>query len=355
MLRSLVKFLFLVGIFAVSLTGAGLYQLHSWAEQPFEMGEMATVRFAKGTRLAELSGLLEDAGVVSHGLFFHLYVRIFDDYGRFQAGDYRFQEALAPRDVAKKIRDGKAFVPIAVQFTVPEGWTMNQIITRMAAVGIDTAPRLQKLARDPTLLKALNIPGKNLEGYLYPATYTYTRKPTGEDVFRDMVRTFFERLPSDYVERAKARGLTLHKAVIFASLIELETLHDDERSKVSEVIWERLKKGSSLGIDAALIYGIKNYKGDITWKHLKDAKNPYNSRIHKGLPPTPIGSPSAQSLEAVLNPTNEGFYYYVLIGDGSQRHHFSRSLSEHNRHVKLLLDAQKNKVRPVSGESGEAQ
>ena len=111
-------------------------------------------------------------------------------------------------------------------------------------------------------------------------------------------------------------------------------------NKISEVIWNRIKKGEPLGIDAALIYGIKNYQGDIKWKHLRDKKNKYNTRIHKGLPPGPIGAVSKVSLEAVLNPTAEGYYYYVLKA-GTTRHNFSKSLAEHNKFVKLLLNEQR--------------
>ena len=97
----------------------------------------------------------------------------------------------------------------------------------------------------------------------------------------------------------------------------------------------------------ALIYGIPDYAGDLKWAHLSDASNPYNGRIHKGLPPTPIGSPSAASLEAVLSPSNYGYYYYVLMPGGGGRHHFSKSLKEHNEHVRRLVDA--------TGASGKRQ
>ena len=141
------------------------------------------------------------------------------------------------------------------------------------------------------------------------------------------------------------KGLALHQAVTFASLIEAETLHDDERSKVSEVIWRRLKDNAPLGIDAALIYGIPDYAGDLKTAHLNDAKNRYNTRIHRGLPPSPIGNPSAKSMAAVLTPSDQGYYYYVLI-PGSDRHHFSRTLKEHNEHVRNLVNAYKRDKSP---------
>jgi UPF0755 protein len=108
---------------------------------------------------------------------------------------------------------------------------------------------------------------------------------------------------------------------------------------VSEVIWNRLKDGEPLGIDAALIYGIVDYQGDIKTVHLKDGKNLYNTRIYKGLPPGPIGAISMTSLRAVLNPTRLGYRFYVLGTDGTRQHRFSRTMEEHTVYVKQLIQA----------------
>jgi len=154
------------------------------------------------------------------------------------------------------------------------------------------------------------------------------------------VKNFWQHLPKNYEAQVHAMGLSLDQAVTFASLIERETRHDDEKPLISEVIWRRLKDKTPLAIDAAVIYGVANYKGNLTWANLADAKNPYNTRIHVGLPPTPIGSPDLKALEAVLTPSNFGYYYYVLI-PGEGRHHFSRTLQEHNEHVKKLVESTK--------------
>ena len=156
-----------------------------------------------------------------------------------------------------------------------------------------------------------------------------------------MVETFWNRLPEDYVAQLESLGLSLHEAVIFASLIEKETAIEDEKPKVAEVIWNRLKRKDALGIDAAVIYGIKDYDGQIRWSHLRDRKNPYNLRIHRGLPPGPIGAVSVSSLQAILEPTSEGYYFYVLKVNSGGRHHFSKTLKEHNLYVQKLVRHQK--------------
>lgn len=96
-----------------------------------------------------------------------------------------------------------------------------------------------------------------------------------------------------------------------------------------------------LGIDAAIIYGIKGWDGDLKTAHLRDRKNLYNLRLHRGLPPGPICSPSKAALQAVLSPASDGYYYYVLLPGNGSRHHFSKTLKEHNFFVKKLVNYQK--------------
>ena len=183
----------------------------------------------------------------------------------------------------------------------------------------------------------MNVPSSSLEGYLYPATYRFSKIPTAQQAFEEAVSTFWKRLPESYAEQVATRGLTLNEAVTFASLIEMETPHDDERQYVSEVIWNRLKRNIALAIDASIIYGIEDFNGNLSRSHLEDKSNKYNTRVHRGLPPSPICSPSAASLKAVLEPSDEGYYYYVLDLESGSRHRFSKTLKEHNRYVKKLV------------------
>ena len=166
-----------------------------------------------------------------------------------------------------------------------------------------------------------------------------------------LTREFKRRLPSEYIQNAQDKGLSLHDAVTLASLIQKEAANHEEMRKISEVIHNRIQKRIPLGIDAALIYGIKDYKGNIRTRHLKDRGNPYNTRIHRGLPPSPICSPSVDALQAALEPTKKGYLYFVLLpGLDDARHHFSTTLKEHNRFVRRLVKAQREqRARGMSG------
>ncbi len=210
----------------------------------------------------------------------------------------------------------------------------------MIEAGVGSEDDYHKLQTDKVWLSSLGL--KELEGFLYPATYRFfNTKPSAQEVVERAVKEFFVRIPEDYKEQLQRHSLSLEQWVAFASLIERETPWDQERRFIAEVIWRRLKAGMTLGIDAAIIYGIKDYKGTITREHLQDRHNLYNTRIYRGLPPTPIASPSLASLTAVLNPTDEAYYYFVLVPGPARQHHFSKTMQEHNIFVKQLVKAQR--------------
>jgi len=313
----------------------GYSQLLDWSDSKQEISGQTDFDFPKGTSLTTLASKLESENLVSNALAFRVYVRTRGIYGKFQAGKYQFSNSSSPVEIIEKISKGDTFNPVFAQFTIPEGFTIDQVRDRLVANGIGTKPEISRLMKSRDFLKKLNVRSKSLEGYLYPATYKFHSKlPSATEALEKMVSELFKRLPKNYEKMANNKGLSLNDAITFASLIEKETLHDDEKPLISEVIWRRLNRGEPLGIDAGLIYGIENYNGDIRWRDLRNAKNPYNSRIHKGLPPTAIGATSISSMEAVLKPANKRYHYYVRKPGKDSRHHFSRTLQEHNLYVK---------------------
>ncbi|MES2744786.1 MAG: endolytic transglycosylase MltG [Bdellovibrionota bacterium] len=338
-MKSLAKlFLFLV----VASAGVGIwlsYHIPEWALSERTLSAPVIVKLSKGEKVQDFAYKLESQGVIDSIWRFRIWIRFFKDYSRFQAGQYKFEGQVSPVSVVDTIQNGKTFEPFELQFVIPEGFTLKQVIDRLEARKVASRAVLTAISQDPELLKKYRITGPNVEGFLYPATYSFEKMPDAVQVFEKMLYTFFQNLPQGIEERFTAVGLDLRKAVIFASLIEKEATHEDEMPMISEVIWNRLNAGQALGIDAALIYGIQDYAGDIKTVHLKDAANPYNSRIHRGLPPGPIGAISMQALQAVLAPTKLGYWFYVLKNDGSSYHNFSRTLAEHNRFVKELIRA----------------
>lgn len=328
-----------VSLMGVFFSAVGLWQLNEWGHRAQVLDGQRDVYFPKKTRLKELAGILSAQGVVSEPLLFHGWVKLFGDYGKFQAGRYRFDGRISPKKVSEIMTRGEVYQPVILQVTIPEGFTLRKVINRLAAKNVGTVEELSKFAHQSSFLQKYNIPAKSLEGFLYPATYNFFSRPKPAEAFGVMVENFYSKINESLIKKLKDKGLSLLEATTFASLIELETQHEDEKPKIAEVIWRRLKRKEPLGIDAAIIYGIEDYDGDIKWRHLSDKSNPYNTRVRKGLPPGPIGAPSLSSFEAILNPTDKGYYYYVLKADGNKRHHFSKTLNEHNKHVRKLLEA----------------
>lgn len=356
MIRRLRYAVISLSLIAGAVTALVYFRVKSWSQSPVVLPAETVFKYEPGTSLAHLARDLSKAHVIDDELWFQIYVRFVSrNYRSFQSGTYRFDGQVTPIFIIEKMIRGESYHPIVLTIPVPEGFTIKSLIERLAAHGVGTHAHIKALTRDASFLKRWRIPAQSVEGYVYPATYNFYSMPTATDALGEMIKTFWQNLPQGYEQNVGKMGLSLHQAVTFASLIEMETQADEERPLVSEVIWRRLKDKAPLGIDAALIYGIPDYAGDLKWSHLSDASNSYNTRIHKGLPPGPIGSPSRASLEAVLKPAHEGNYYYVLKA-GTTRHTFSKTLAEHNRHVKELVAALRAKRHDqkdeVEGESG---
>lgn len=334
----LIRWLFL----CLALAGLGgiFYaqrKLQGWAYAPMLQDKETLVTLKPGMGLSALALEAETQGLVAHGVWVSLYVKIYKNFRKFQAGPYRALPGMSLDALLEDMQQGRTYHPLVLEFSIPEGYATAQILARMEGLGIVRTG----VASDPVFIQSLGIEAASLEGFLYPATYRfYDQLPTEAQALSRMVEEFFSRLPENYAAQVEALGLTLVQAVNMASLIEREAFVEAEKSQISEVIWTRYQRKTTLGIDATLLYGMPDGTV-ITTAALHDRENLYNTRVHIGLPPTPICSPSTSSLAAVLHPTKEGWLYYVLIPDGSKRHVFSRTLHEHNQHVQTLVQEQK--------------
>lgn len=321
------------------LLGGSSYYLASWSKIPYGI-ENSEIEFdvPKGVLLSDLSLKLQESQLVSHALKFKLWTKIFSKFPNFKAGLYKIPTPISPDLLAKKFIEGSTYQVVKYELLIPEGFTLDSIIERCVNMGLGSRAEYLRLSMDREFLDNLGIGADSIEGFLYPATYYFYVQPTEATVFKEMVSTFWKRLPVGYESVAASRGVTMYEALTFASLIEAETLYEEEKSYIAEVIWNRLRLGMPLGIDAATIYGIKNFDGNLKKDHLVDSANPYNLRVKKGLPPTPINSPTMSSLNAILKPSSEGYLYYVLSPDGSNHHTFTRTLAEHNNAVAKFLE-----------------
>jgi uncharacterized YceG family protein len=224
----------------------------------------------------------------------------------------------------------KAPAPIAVtSVTIPEGETRAQIAAIAAAHGLGgsylAASRRSSLL-DPADYGAPRAT-KSLEGFLFPATYELFAGASARRLVADQLAAFHEQFPAADARRARALHLTVYQLLIVASMIEREALLARDRARVAAVVYNRLRLGMPLGIDSTLRYALHDYSRPLTEAQLR-LDSPYNTRVHRGLPPTPISNPGMAAIAAAAHPAHVGYLYYVNDADGCGDLVFSASYAQ---------------------------
>jgi UPF0755 protein len=237
---------------------------------------------------------------------------------------------MTPRAVVDKIARGDVFLrPV----TFREGLTIRQMAAIFEERGFGTAAEFVAAASKPGPIRELDPQARDLEGYLFPDTYTLPRRTTADELVTRMVARFEKALTPETREQAASRGLRLRELVTLASLVEKETAKPEERPLVAAVYANRLKTGMGMQCDPTVIYALERagrYSGNLTRADLQ-FDSPYNTYRYAGLPPGPIAAPGQASLEAAANPAAVPYLYFVSRNDGS--HAFATTLDEHNRNV----------------------
>lgn len=283
----------------------------------------------EGDSFGQVALRLERIGAIRWPLFFRAYARLTRQADKIKAGPYTFEPNILPQQILAKLLKGEVSL---VQFTIPEGWNTWQIAERLAA----TFPHITKEIwlqemKSEKHLALLPSEATSLEGYLYPETYSIRTHPTASEVVQMLLNTFAKNFDPIFEVKGKDYGLTKHKIVTLASIIEKETRIQEERPRISSVFHNRLRRGMRLQTDPTVIYGIwERYDGNIRKKDLLEP-TPYNTYVISGLPPGPIASPGRAALAAAVEPLTTSDLYFVAKADGS--HVFSSTLSEHNRNV----------------------
>lgn len=325
----------LVGILlATALVGicsAGLLYMHliSWAQQP--AGTAVTEKLftvTPGQGLRKIADELRRAGLVSDALRFTLLARIKNKDKLIKAGEYAFATTLSPNEILDQMVAGRVHL---YRLTIPEGFNLVQIAGAVSAAGLASEADFLAAARDSQTAEALKIHGKTVEGYLFPDTYYFPLGIDSTAIITALVRRFEAAYKPEWRRRSEALGLSVHEVVTLASIIEKETGDPAERPLIASVFHNRLKKGMRLETDPTVIYGIEDFDGNLTRKHLR-TPTPYNTYVIKGLPPGPIASPGHAALEAALYPAETDYLFFVSRRD--RTHQFSSNLEDHRKAVR---------------------
>ena len=287
-----------------------------------------TVLLPPGRGFAAVLAALGDAGVVSDPFRFKLLARLLGCDRRIRSGEYRFSSEMSPVEILNRLATGRV---VLHALTVPEGSSLREIAALVGDAGIGDGQAFLARALSEEAAAARGIPGRTLEGYLFPDTYYFPRDTEADRIIQTMLGRFEEMYDPTWTARAHRMHLTRHQVVTLASIIEKETGAAGERPVIASVFLNRLKRGMRLQTDPTVIYGIENFDGNLTRKHL-ETPTPYNTYRIDGLPPGPIASPGRASLEAVLFPEETDFLYFVAKGDGT--HQFSTRLADHNEAVR---------------------
>ncbi len=285
----------------------------------------------RGATFAQAVGALQDGGVLAHPLAFRILARLRHVENDIKAGEYRFPAHESSDDVLQRLVRGEQF---AVWVTIPEGFTARQIAHALAGRSLGDASAYEHAFLHDGGIALDGVRTANLEGFLFPSTYLLPIDATPRRIADVLVEQFRHELPADAAARAKALHRSVPEVVTVASLVEREGKADEDRPLIASVIYNRLRLGMPLEVDASIEYVFPEHHDVITKRDLR-IDSPYNTYLHTGLPPTPIANPGKASLDAAFHPAASDYLYYVAKPDGHSA--FAKTLREHNANVERYL------------------
>jgi peptidoglycan lytic transglycosylase G len=317
--------LIVVLVVVVLVTGAfGLYRYATGASGP---SRPVAVEIPSGATAADVGDLLERRDVVRSSLAFRLSAQLRGYGSDIQAGAYQLLTNMTIPEVFDTLEAGP--VLDTVTLTVPEGLEVRQVADQAGTLGLDPSAFLQaassgRYAAPPYLPAGADT----VEGFLFPKTYEFSTDGLDEEVVIDRLLAQFEEeaITLDW-SRAEDLGLSQYEVVTVASLVEREARIPEDRPKIAAVIYNRLREGMPLQIDATVQYALPEGNRELTFEDY-EIDSPYNTYLHPGLPPTPIASPGLDSLRAALEPADADYLYFVVVDPETGRHAFADTYQE---------------------------
>ena len=286
-------------------------------------GRSVRVVVPQGASFRIAADSLAKAGVIKAPALFRLYAKLRGGDRRIKAGTYLLRQGSSWNGVLTALREGKGLM---FTVTIPEGFTLTQIVPLVARVLEVPADSVVAAARDTVHLRRLVVATPTLEGYLFPDTYMFLPGTTARAAVAAMVRRFEQMWRPEWTARLDTLGMTRHQVVTLASIVEREAKRADERPVIAGVYRNRLRSGMRLEADPTVQYARGIHTNRVLFKDL-DVDSPYNTYKHVGLPPGPIASPGAASLRAAVYPSDVPYKFFVAYPDG--RHEFTVDFAQH--------------------------
>ncbi|MCJ7841790.1 endolytic transglycosylase MltG [Lederbergia sp. NSJ-179] len=342
-IRKIVAIIALVFILAAGgmILGGYLYIKSALKPLDSENQKQKEVEVPIGSSTTSIGNLLEEKKIIKNGTIFKYYVK-FNNISGFQAGNYKFSPSMTLKEITDALQTGKLVNKAVFKITVPEGLQLDQIAEIIAKNTDYSAKEIMEKLDDPKTvdefakkypeiitedLKADNIKHP-FEGYLYPATYSfYEEKPSLDSIIDTMIKQTKDVL-ADFHGILAEKDMNVHELLTMASLIEKEATAKADRHKIASVFFNRMEAGMPLQTDPTIAYALGEHKVRTMYEDLK-VDSPYNTYEHKGLTPGPIANAGKESIEAVLNPADTD-YLYFLAEYGTGDVYFAKTLEEHN-------------------------
>jgi UPF0755 protein len=290
-------------------------------------GDPIRVHVPAGASFRQVTDSLAAHDIVRAPRLFMIYGRISGAAGRVKPGTYAFRPNTGWQEVADALVEGRVLTDRVV---IPEGLDLRGIAPRMARISTLDADSVLATLLDSATVARHGVPGPTMEGYLYPATYTFSLDTPLDTMIAQMVRTYRRVWTEERRAAAEAIGMSEREVMTLASIVEREARVRTEMPIIAAVFHNRLRIGYLLQADPTVQYALGVHRARLTFPAIDSvADNPYNTYRNRGLPPGPIASPSTLAIDAVLNPADTDVLYFVARPDGS--HIFTRTNEEHNR------------------------
>ena len=304
---------------------AYLFQLLEHPASPRNPSEV-TLFFPFGTSTSEIFRRLASEGVIRSAWFAEAYYRVARSATPLQAGEYRFRRPTPLSQVIDRMNRGDV---VRHAIVVPEGLTAEETFELFWSRGISRPQAFRNAFTNPQLVASIARGAPDLEGFLFPDTYEVTRSTSARRIVEAMLANFRRHVTPEIRERARESGQTLREAVTLASIVQRETSLGSEAAIIAGVYRNRLRRGMRLQADPTVEYALKadgKWSGTL-YRSDYGYESPYNTYLHEGLPPGPIGNPGLPAIRAAAAPAKTDFLYFVADREGG--HTFSRTFEEH--------------------------
>ena len=331
---------------AARLAGCALLLGAAACGEPY--GAPVRVVVPPGSTFSAATDSLARAGIVGKASLFRTYAKLTGNDRALKPGTYLLRRGTSWPGILDALTEGKGLVH---GLTIPEGYSLSWIAPRLARV-LDVPPdSVQAAVRDTSLRRELDVPTPTLEGYLFPDTYAFPDGTSPREAVRMMVQRFEQTWKPEWTARLDTLTMSRHDIVTLASIVDKEAKLPEERAVIAAVYHNRLRKGMLLQADPTVQYARGQHTNRVLYRDLA-IESAYNTYRNAGLPPGPIGSPGAASLEATLYPADVPYLFFVAHPDG--HHEFRATFAEHSAAVAQMRRARDAATRAKGDSAASA-